>query len=75
MLRCLVCMFRNTAVPINQFSDCQVGEITFRNFYTWAVGVHVLRSSSGSGSSGGVGTGAGSVIRCTALEQVIKAVF
>ncbi|KAK4328827.1 hypothetical protein Pmani_000769 [Petrolisthes manimaculis] len=34
----------------------QIGEITFRNHYTWAVGVHVLRgpSSSTSTSTGGL---------------------
>ncbi|KAK8388992.1 hypothetical protein O3P69_020754 [Scylla paramamosain] len=36
----------------------QVGEITFRNHYTWAVGVHVLRATSSTSSSGGV-VGAG----------------
>lgn len=36
----------------------QIGEITFRNHYTWAVGVHVLRATSSTSSSGGV-VGAG----------------
>ena len=30
----------------------QVGEITFRNFYTWGVGVHVLRTNVGGSPSG-----------------------
>lgn len=36
----------------------QIGEITFRNYYTWAVGVHVLKGSTGSNSKGGL-TGSG----------------
>lgn len=35
----------------------QVGEVTFRNHYTWAVGVHVLRAASTSSSGGVVGAG------------------
>ncbi|CAL4093160.1 unnamed protein product, partial [Meganyctiphanes norvegica] len=36
----------------------QLGEITFRNYYTWAVGVQVLRATSVSSGVGGV-VGAG----------------
>ncbi|KAF2362712.1 hypothetical protein FHG87_006533 [Trinorchestia longiramus] len=53
------CMVLTLAFP----RPTQVGEITFRNYYTWAVGVHVLRSNGGSmapksSSKGGV-TGSG----------------
>ncbi|XP_047738416.1 nicolin-1-like [Hyalella azteca] len=53
------CMVITLAFP----RPTQIGEITFRNYYTWAVGVHVLRANVGgatnkSTSKGGV-TGSG----------------
>ncbi|XP_053636951.1 nicolin-1-like [Cherax quadricarinatus] len=37
----------------------QLGEITFRNYYTWAVGIHVLRAASTSSANMGGVVGAG----------------
>ncbi|XP_045609077.1 nicolin-1 isoform X2 [Procambarus clarkii] len=37
----------------------QIGEITFRNYYTWAVGIHVLRASPTSSANIGGVVGAG----------------
>ncbi|XP_047470202.1 nicolin-1-like [Penaeus chinensis] len=37
----------------------QIGEITFRNYYTWGVGVHVLRAATSSPSNMGGIVGAG----------------
>ncbi|XP_071540392.1 nicolin-1-like [Panulirus ornatus] len=37
----------------------QIGEITFRNYYTWAVGIHVLRVAYSSSANAGGIVGAG----------------